>query len=464
MKKRLLLIIVAFCVSFTSMIALSLFSMERFSRFTNFSDQVDHTNMVIISIRSAEVSLRDIGLAERGYMITHDTMYVRHLNNAIDTINQVVNNLGQITNDNPEQQRNITLLKASIAIRIAAVRNNIAYVDTSNTNIPSQYYYDSRAQMIECSQRLRAMRKGENTLFAERLKGEQIYQQLTSSTLKYLLVIFCIIALILFIIMIRELRGRMQFQEELQAKVIDLKRSHNELQEIAFAASHDLQEPLRKIQVFCDMLLFKTWSNTDDDGKATLKRIKVSAARMQILIADLNALISLTKIDEHKNVVNLNNLVQQVVLTIDERIIEKEAVIERQQLPIINGYENQLKILFEALLDNSLKFTREGVKPVITFSSDIVNGHELSDINPNLSGQKFHRITCADNGIGFENQFITKIFQIFQRLHPQESEYDGKGIGLAICQRIMANHEGYIIASGTPGMGAQFKLFFPADS
>ncbi len=124
---------------------------------------------------------------------------------------------------------------------------------------------------------------------------------------------------------------------------------------------------------------------------------------------------------------------------------------------------HQLKILFKALLDNSLKFTRDGVKPVITISCDTINGHELSDINPNLLQKKFYRITCSDNGIGFDNQFMTKIFRIFQRLHAPESDYEGKGIGLAICQRIMANHEGYIIAHGEPGMGAKFKLFFPVE-
>ena len=115
------------------------------------------------------------------------------------------------------------------------------------------------------------------------------------------------------------------------------------------------------------------------------------------------------------------------------------------------------------MLDYSLKFTREGIKPVITISYEIINGHELEEINPNLMNRKFYRIICSDNGIGFDNQFISKIFQIFQRLHPQQSKYDGKGIGLAICQRIMANHEGYIMAHGQPQMGAKFKLFFPVE-
>ncbi len=463
MRKRLLIITIAFCISFVSMVALSLFSMERFNTFTRYSDAVDHTNSLIINIRSADVSIRDMGLTERGYMITHDTMYLRNLNNAIDSIHSVISVIEKMIQDSPEQQKNITLLKATIAMRIAAIRTNIAYVDTSKSTTASKYYFDSRQQLIECSRILRDMRNTENNLLAERFKGEQFYQALTTSTLTYLLIIFCIIALILFAIMIKELRSRMRYQEELQARVIDLRRSHKELQEIAFAASHDLQEPLRKIQVFSNMLLYKKNGSIDEEYKSILNRINVSAGRMQSLIADINAITGLTNTDERKTLTQLNKILEYMLIELGDLIKTKEAAIEIQQLPVIKGYENQLRILFNALLDNSLKFTREGVKPVISISFEIITGQELSDINPNLSNKRFYRITCSDNGIGFDNQYINKMFQIFQRLHTQQSEYHGKGIGLAICQRVMANHEGYMIADGTPQTGARFKLFFPVD-
>ncbi|MFI4963517.1 MAG: ATP-binding protein [Legionellales bacterium] len=271
------------------------------------------------------------------------------------------------------------------------------------------------------------------------------------------------ITLILFSIMIKELRGRIRFQEELQAKVIDLKRSHNELQEIAYAASHDLREPLRKIQVFSNMLLYQKTGSMDDESKTTLERISSLAGRMQLLITDLLSLTNLTKTDELRSPVQLNRVLHYILIDIDDKVKEKQASVIVQPLPEINGYDTQLKILFKALFDNSLKFTRDGIKPVITISSDTINGHELTDINPDLFRKKFHCITFSDNGIGFDNQFITKIFRIFQRLHTQQSDYEGKGIGLAICQRIMANHEGYIIAHGEPGLGAKFKLFFPVE-
>jgi signal transduction histidine kinase len=461
MKKRLLLIVIAFSISFVVIVVLSLFSMRRFTTYTAYSDQVNHTNTVIKVILRTELYLRDIDRTERGYMVTHDTMYIRFLNNSIDSIYSVIANIGSITKDNPEQQNNLTLVKSSIAIRIAAARKNIAYVDTANTSVPSQYYYDSRKLMLECSHRLTAMLEVENKLLKERFGKEQFYQKLTTNTLIYLLVIFCIVTLVLFAIMIMELRSRMHYQQELQVKVIDLKRSHGELREIAYAASHDLQEPLRKIQVFSNMLQYKKTEKMDDECNVMLTRINHSASRMQSLIADLMVLTSLIKIDEQKKQVDVNRIFQFLLIDIGDKVTEKAALIDIQSMPVLDGYEQQLKTLFKALLDNSLKFARNGVNPVITVSCEIKNGQELSAINPDLLNKKFYRITCSDNGIGFDNQFITKMFRIFQRLHNEGSEYEGKGIGLAICQRIMANHEGYMVADGTPGEGARFRLFFP---
>ncbi len=137
MKKRLLIIVIAFCVSFVSMIALSLFSMERFTTLTNYSDLVDHTNLVITKLYSTELYLKDIDRNERGYMVTRDTMYMRFFNNSIDSVYSSIADIGKITADNPSQQNNVSLLKSSIAIRIAAARDNIVYVDTANSSAPS---------------------------------------------------------------------------------------------------------------------------------------------------------------------------------------------------------------------------------------------------------------------------------------------------------------------------------------
>ena len=211
------------------------------------------------------------------------------------------------------------------------------------------------------------------------------------------------------------------------------------------------------------MLLYVRSTKNTDNYAENLERINNAAMRMQSLIKDLMSLTSLTKIDEAKTNIDLNRMLQYIVIELEQKIREKDAMVEIKLLPPVNGYEQQLKILFNQILDNSLKFSRNGIKTIITVSHDVINGHELESINPNLMNKRFNRITISDNGIGFDQQFITRMFGIFQQLHQQEDGYEGKGIGLALCLRIMANHEGYITAQGEPDMGAKFKLYFPVE-
>ncbi|MES2702475.1 MAG: CHASE3 domain-containing protein [Bacteroidota bacterium] len=461
MKKRLVIIVIAFCVSFVLLAVLSLFSIGRFVTYTEYSDKVDHTNKVIRDLYKVEVSLKDLDRSERGYLLTHDTSYLRHLNAAVDSLRPAIAELDVLLKQDPEQNHNIALLKSGVALRVNYGRQNIALVDSIHTTVLSEYYYEGRKTMLEAVQRLRQMHNVQNVLLNERFANQKVYQQLTTNTLRYLLIFFCLVTLVLFIIMVREFTARIRYQQELQAKVIDLRRSHNELQEIAYAASHDLQEPLRKIQVFSNMLLYRKDTEQAEKADELITRISSSAERMQSLITDLMSLTSLTNTDEDRKPVDLDVLIQELLADMNLKVREKGATITVQQMPVITGYAHQLSILFKALLDNSLKFCREGVPPVIAMTVEKTDGADLVEINPALAERQFWKITCTDNGIGFDNKFISKMFRIFQRLHAPQSDYEGKGIGLAICQRIMVNHEGYIIANGVPNEGAKFKLYFP---
>ena len=192
MKKRLLLITLAFCISFLIMGALSLFSIERLNKYIAFSNLMDHSGFVLEKIYDAEKNIRDIDRTERGYMITKDTMYLRYLNNSIDSIYFHINQLKLLTSDNPELQKNILALNATVATRVNAVRNNIAYVDTCKSTVLSKYYYDSRLLMLDCSRLLKTIHQSESQTKADRYKDEQFYEQLTTRSIKWLLLIFCL--------------------------------------------------------------------------------------------------------------------------------------------------------------------------------------------------------------------------------------------------------------------------------
>lgn len=460
MKRKFRIIISAFVISFVIMAALSIYSLKQFAALRDYSNQVDHTNRVITQLYRLESLLKELDIKERGFMLTRDSTYVHELTLAQRHIQPTIDNVKALTRNNEVQSKTFVLLRSSIALRLSDIKDNLKYVDTTQNPGVSPYYFQGRERKLESINFINEMLKREDKLLREKFESKQYYQQIASNTLIYLLVVFGLVTQALFLIMIKELKIRLSYQEELQTKLIDLKRSHAELEQIAFAASHDLQEPLRKIRIFSNrLLLLKNAENPE--LRDTVDRISASAGRMQELIDDMVNLTSLIKEEGEKEPVDLNAVLKNVLTELDDRIKEQNAVIHREVLPELTGYPRQFYILFKSLLDNSLKFTREGVQPVIAVRADKTAGDELTHIHKDLALKLFYRITISDNGIGFDNKFISKMFKIFQRLHTQQSEFEGKGIGLAICQRIMVNHEGYIIANGHPDVGATFKLFFP---
>ena len=462
-KRKLILIFIAFGASFIIMIAVSLFSISRFSMFTGYSDELLHSNRVIRTLYKTEVFLKDMDRWERGYILTSDTSYLKVMNSVIDSIYPSLYVLEKLLADNAEQRKNIIAHKNSIALRINYSLDNIDYIDSTRSKVASPYYFEGRKYMIAANKIMRDMHNTENILLSQRYKKQQFYEKLTTQTIKSLLLIFCTVTLFLFVLLMKLIRSGMIYQEELNSKIADLKKSHLELQDIAYAISHDLQEPLRKIQVFSNMLIVRKKTNNAEETKTTLQRINSFASRMQLLIADLVSLTNLIKTDEQKKPTDLNKVIDEIVSDIQQVIAEKDAIVKVEPLPLVLGYEPQLAILFRALFDNALKFTRDANSPIIAIKYENVVGNEIPGAGPTLRKKRFHCITVADNGIGFDNKYISNIFKIFRRLHAEQSQYEGKGIGLAICQRIIANHDGYIDAEGVPGAGAIFRLYFPIE-
>ncbi len=460
MNKRLLLILIAFCISFIVMVGLSLFSIGRLTTFTEYSNELLHSNKVIRTLYKTEVYLKDVDRWERGYMLTHDTVYLRLVNNAIDSIYPSIDNLEQLVKKDKTEYKNILELRDLIILRIRYGRYNIALVDTTKNNQASSYYYEGRKNMIAANRLIRKLHNTQNQILSERFSKHQFYQQLTTDTLKSLLIVFCIVTLILFVLLIKLMKISTLYQYQLQSRVQELKKSHTELQDIAYAISHNLQEPLRKIQVLSNMLVYNN-EETKNETIETLQRINKSAHKMHVLITDLADLTNLTKTDENKSPTNINRIVQHTLIDLGDRVKEKNALIKVSQLPTIDGYELQLKMLFKALIDNALKFSKTNELPCITISYKKVNEPIVSHNNNADPNTNYHRISISDTGIGFENKYIDNIFKIFGRLHTDQSGYDGKGVGLAKCNRIMTNHNGYIAAEGVVNDGARFHLYFP---
>lgn len=248
-----------------------------------------------------------------------------------------------------------------------------------------------------------------------------------------------------------------------QQLVEELKRSNESLEDFTRAASHDLKEPIRKVQFFTGILKDRIQGRLNEEEGKLLSRIENAAERMQILVDDLLEYSYISYKPREMEEIDLNEKLRFILSDLEISVREKKAAVRVGHLPVVKGYRRQLQQLFQNLISNALKYSRPGVPPKIEISSKEIIGHE-SNI-PIIHGQAdktFYLIEVKDNGIGFEQGDTDKIFGMFQRLHGNK-EYHGTGVGLAIAKKVVENHNGYIKAVGYPGEGASFQILLPTQ-
>jgi len=247
---------------------------------------------------------------------------------------------------------------------------------------------------------------------------------------------------------------------KLEENILSLKTVNKELESFSYIASHDLQEPLRKIQTLASRII-ESETDLSDKGKDYFERMQKAAERMQALITDLLSYSSVHN-TKGRNLIttDLNVIIEDVKVELSEIIKEKKATVIAHPLCDINVIPNQFRQVMLNLISNALKFSKSDTAPVITIKSNKVKYSKINNVTlPRL--KEYCHITVADNGIGFEDDYGEKIFEIFQRLHGKDN-YPGTGIGLAIVKKIVENHHGVILAKGTQGEGATFEMYIPA--
>ncbi|HWB27962.1 MAG TPA: PAS domain-containing protein [Chitinophagaceae bacterium] len=251
-----------------------------------------------------------------------------------------------------------------------------------------------------------------------------------------------------------DITEQINIANQLKSSHEELEQKNKELESFTYIASHDLQEPLRKIKFFIDQI--KSTPITQDSA-SYYNRINNEVTRMRLMINGLLQYSLASHEELQLSGVDLNTVVEEVKADLDELIQGKRAVIEVDKMPVVNGMQLQLHQLFVNIIGNSLKYSRIGETPHITITSEIVAARNI------LPGEgNAHKISVSDNGIGFDEKYAEHIFELFKRLHAK-SVYPGSGVGLTICKKIVENHKGVIHATGKPNKGATFFIYLPAE-
>ena len=252
-----------------------------------------------------------------------------------------------------------------------------------------------------------------------------------------------------------------QKEQELNLINNDLRRSNEDLEQFAYVASHDLQEPLRKIRAFGDLLVVKYSNQIENIGADYIQRMQSAAARMQVLIYDLLAFSRVSQKSFHTQQVNLNTIAAEVVDDLEHQILHENATIQVGELPSLKGDSIQLKRLLQNLISNAIKFHKKNEPSRVNIQAVQFTLADQQKYFPSApSDTKYISFMVEDNGIGFDPQYTEQIFNIFQRLHGR-MDFEGTGIGLAICKKIINNHRGIIVAEGLENIGSKFIVTLP---
>jgi signal transduction histidine kinase len=458
---RILIAYIIFLASLAILVSLSILYTQRFRELTHYTEQVEHTHTVIIELNKLMSYLKDAETGSRGFLLSGDSTYLGPYDMAMDSLK-------------PTYQRIATLIPKGSLLESRVQRLNILFSERLEMISHSMLLYNldredfkaillrGKNKMNECRSLIDEMNAYANYTLQASKRNQNFYLVVTPGLFLVLMGFTAIAFVISFYVILREYTGKLKSQKDLEQKIVALNQSYQELEQIAHISSHDLQEPLRKMSIFCERLLEKHADGLDEEGRHLIVKIGSLSIRARDLVDTVSGYTSLITAKKEKSSVDLNTIIDAVASNFKRNLEEKEATVHFENVPTIMGYEEQVKMLFECLIENSIKYSQKQHPLHITISRESLDKLESERVKTETAHSAFTKIVYRDNGIGFDNQFAEQIFSIFQRLH-RHDEIEGKGVGLAIVKRVMSNHNGFVLAHGIPEQGAAFALYFPAD-
>ena len=435
----------AFIVTSLFLLSLAIFSLIWFQKEKDAEDWVRHTYQVKLKIEKCYGLLLEAESDQRGFLLNNDNSYLINIAIAEDLLHSNMNQLDSLISDNPRQVKNVSILQTLILTRLSRLHVLLDSSRQANNFTVSHFTTRGKIIMDSIHDQVRSMQAEEDELLGKRtlLKQVQDYRVIS------FILLFSAIAFVILIWSFFTIRSENSLRQKAQLEIIaqneKLERQNHDLTTFANIASHDLKEPLRKIQMFTDRI---TESNPDLTGRSLeyFQKISQQSYRMQVLIESILQYAQTQEGDFGFEKTGLNAIASRAVDGLSEIIREKNAVVKIDVLPTVFCNPTQIEQLFINLIDNGIKYSQPDRDPEI-------------EITATRSGELW-KIDFSDNGIGFDEAYEKKIFEVFQRLH-SNNEYSGTGIGLAICKKIVENHRGTITAHSVLGKGSVFSIILP---
>lgn len=445
----------------------------------DLQEDITQTVKIVRILEETHVSLLKAESGQRGFLLTQDENYLTHYQNAVKTIETLLVESEKLSPEINEQVNAISKLRVLITAKLLELDFTVKQAQNEQFTQAIRRVETDQGRMLydEIHTLFEQIKNAENRIADSQVQTLQVATEVSGRNLA--ISFFTSILLVLGVFFLAKLNIRNQQMRELEmasqneklSLAVDertkelslfsdeLSRSNRELEDFAFVASHDLQEPLRKIMAFGDRLETQS-DNLNEKQRDFLQRMRGAANRMSVLISDLLEFSRVTTRGKDFQKVDLNLIVANCVEDLNVLIEETNVTLNIAPLPTIIADPTQMQQLLFNLLANAIKFSKKEVNPIVHISVQSVSQPDSVDVEGLGDWQC---ISVSDNGIGFEQEYAEKIFAPFQRLHSRDS-FKGTGIGLAICRRIVERHNGVIKAEGKVDEGAKFTVSLPAQN
>jgi PAS domain S-box-containing protein len=429
------------------------------------SDQVNKSQQTLQKLEGVLSSMKDAETGQRGYLLTRRESYLEPYNLAVKKVDQQIAILKRLTVTDPNQQQVLSSLEPLIAQKLAELQETIVLRKNKGFEAAVQVVLTNQGQKLMDQIRALIQKMQENK--NQQLQNWLAEKEQEAKAVQLMFLVGIVLNLFAFYLVYRAIKTETterqqaevslkQLNEELETRVqertaelkeanVSLLHSNRELEQFAYVASHDLQEPLRAVNSYAQLIARKYQGNLDAKADKYIGYIMEGAVRMQQLINDLLEFSRVGTRGKELEPTDCEKVLGQVLNNLKVAIAESNAVVTHDPLPRVIGDETQLLQLFQNLLSNAIKFHRSE-PPQVHVKAQQQDNEWLFSI--------------SDNGIGMEPEYFERIFMIFQRLHSR-SEYPGTGIGLAICKKIVERHGGHMWVDSTPGVGTTFYFTFP---